>query len=118
MFDELLKSIYQYLNGVWTLQILQEWLLSNLQDILNSGNNHAIDIANEIDADLVQLSEDIIDENTLQGRMERYRSSMETISVNFQKQHRDISSATVIETIRLQVDLSPVADLYLSHTFA
>ncbi|MCD6599649.1 MAG: hypothetical protein J7L19_03660 [Dehalococcoidia bacterium] len=118
MFNELLNQIEGHQNTDSTLRDLQTWLLSNLQNILDSGDTVAIDIANQIDADLVQLGEDVIDEKTLQERLERYRSSMETILIDLPKQHHDIPSTSVNETIRSQVDLSPVTDLYLSHAFA
>jgi len=120
MFDELLKSIYQYLNGIWTLQLLQEWLLSNLQDILNSGDNYATDIANEIDADLIQISEGLIDEADIQDRLASYAMRLETIHLVYKKKspvtHTD---SYVAETVREKVEnLGSVEDLHLSHVFA
>lgn len=82
MDRELLYNIERYLNSHCTLQELESWLLSNLQRILDSGDEKAIDVANEIDADLVELGEGLIDETTIRGHLQRFISERDTILVS------------------------------------
>ena len=82
MDRELLDHIRDYLNDHCTLQDLESWLLSNLQRILDSGDEKAIDMANELDADLVELGEGLIDELTLQKHLQGFVSERDTIPVS------------------------------------
>jgi len=82
MDQELLDHIRDYLNDQCTLQDLEAWVLSNLQRILDSGDEKAIAHANEIDADLVELGEGIIDELTLQKHLQGFISERDTILVS------------------------------------
>jgi len=56
--------------------------LSNLQRILDSGDEAAIDVANEIDADLVELGEGLIDETTIREHLQSVISERDTILVS------------------------------------
>ena len=76
---ELLKTIKSYVLGDITLQELEEWLLSNMQDILDSGDERAIEIANELDADLIELAEGIIDMSNIRDHLQRYMISLTPI---------------------------------------
>lgn len=71
MLAELLDKTNAYLLGVTSLCELEDWLVSHLQETLESGDSTAIDIANQLDADLVQLGEDIINETILRQRLHR-----------------------------------------------
>jgi len=82
MDRELLDHIRDYLNDRCTLQDLEAWVLSNLQKILDSGDKATIDMANEIDADLVELGEGLVDELTLQKHLQRFISERDTILVS------------------------------------
>jgi hypothetical protein len=76
MLAELLKKTKDYVLGISTLQELEEWLLCNLQNILDSGDDRAADIANELDADLVEFTEGIIDESDIRGHLQRHMITM------------------------------------------
>ena len=79
MDQELLDHIRDYLNDQCTLQDLEVWVLSNLQKILDSGDKATIAIANEIDADLVELGEGLIDELTLREHLQSVISTGEGV---------------------------------------
>ena len=72
MIHLLLKKINNYLTGDITLQQLEGFLLSNLQGILESGDAAAIQTANHVDADIVELGENIIDKATFNKRLKTY----------------------------------------------
>ena len=76
---ELLKTIKSYVLGTITLQELEEWLLSHMQDILNSGDERAAVIANELDADLVEFTEGILSESDIREKLQRYMISLTPI---------------------------------------
>ena len=80
MLTELLNRIDSYLLLHCTLRDLEAWLLSNLQRILDSGEEAAIELANEVDADFVQLGEGLIDELTFRERLQGYAGIRSTVS--------------------------------------
>ena len=80
---ELLNRIDSYLLGESTLRYLEEWLLSNLQKIIDSVDQKAIDLANWIDADLVELSEGLTDEATIREYLQRYVMNSQTVSLHY-----------------------------------
>ncbi|PIU54908.1 MAG: hypothetical protein COS88_06120, partial [Chloroflexi bacterium CG07_land_8_20_14_0_80_51_10] len=91
MRQELRQQILLYLNGHCTLRYLESWVLSNLQRILDSGDEEAIEMANLIDADLVELGEGLVDEKTLLEHLESLLSRYETIPLaSSQTESRDI----------------------------
>lgn len=121
MDQELLDHIRDYLNDRCTLQDLEVWVLSNLQRILDSGDEAAIDVANEIDADLVELGEGLIDEVTLREHLQSLISTRDTIPVDFSETVLDtMAHATVaVETIRNSFeDPRPTVEIRLDHVFA
>lgn len=76
----LLAWIERYLTGAASRENMGKWLLSHLQEILDSGDGRAIALANKIDADLVEFSEKLIDERILQERFTRYVANYSTSS--------------------------------------
>ena len=66
MLQQLTDILARYVNheraDAITLNELEEWLILNLQAILNSGDEMAIDIANTLDPSLVELRENLMNE--------------------------------------------------------
>ena len=121
MLHQVLNYVYKYLNGQWTLEDIQTSLLSNLQRILESGDEAAIEVANQIDADLVELSEGLIGEMEVRTRLENYVKFGETIPFSlFETEHPATTHATVTaETFRNHLEVpGVVVDFYLVHQFA
>ena len=120
MLTQLLNQIDSYLLLHCTLQDLETWLVSNLQRILDSGEKAAINLANEVDADLVQLGEDLIDELTFREKLQGYVRISDTLPCEYyETPPRDTVDATAsAETIRDQLLIRPVVDLRLEHSFA
>lgn len=59
----LTQALIQYLSRERSASELEEWLVGNLQDILNSGDRKAIEIANQVDALLVEMGERLLNED-------------------------------------------------------
>ena len=110
--QQLRRRIDRYLEGHSSLQQLEEWLLSHLQQILDSGDATAIEIANKLDADLVELGEGLTDQGTLQQRLQSYLRGAETIQVTF-PETRTVATyhgTTSVQTVSvLQVSGRPVS---------
>jgi hypothetical protein len=83
MLSELLRQINSYLVTDSTLTELEDWLINHLQSILDSGDQNAMEIANQLDADLVELSEDLIDISTFNNRLQRYIFNAQTIYTEY-----------------------------------
>lgn len=79
MLNQLQTALNLSLAGYSDLQALEQWLLSNLQAILDSGDAVAISVANQLDADLVEFSEGLIDELTLREHLESYLRHTESV---------------------------------------
>lgn len=121
MLRQVLNYVNDYLNSYCTLRDLQTWLLSNLQRILDSGDEAAIEVANQIDADLVEFGEGLIDETAVRERIESYVRFRETIPfVLSETEHTATTHATAAaETFRNHLEVvGPVVDLRLVHEFA
>lgn len=108
MIREIREHIDSYLVGRSSLRDLESWVLSNLQTILSSGDETAIDIANQIDADLVELSEQLTDEITLRGRFAGYVARSLTLYGNIPQNNHvaTISGGTSDVTTKRQWKIS------------
>ena len=109
MLHQLLMYIDRYLTGRCSLREFETWLLANLQGILDSGDQAALEVANQVDADLVELGEGLIDEVTLRERLESYVRLKTTIRWSFSETEHPtvVTSTTNAETLML--DLRRVA---------
>jgi len=98
MLTELLNHIDACLLLRCTVRDLETWLVSNLQRILDSGDSHVVEIANRVDADLVELDEGLIDEMTLRERLDSYVKACSTITATFFETERTINNHTTATT--------------------
>ena len=69
LLTELLDEVRTYLQGNCTEDDLEDWIVGHLQPVLNSGDEVAAEIANEIDVSFVELGENIIDRVILKSRL-------------------------------------------------
>lgn len=83
MLHQLLNSMDSYLLGMIALSDLEDWLVSNLQEILDSGEQQTIDIANHLDADIVEFGEGLIEVPTLNERLLSYILDAQTVSIDY-----------------------------------
>ena len=121
MLNQLLNSINSYLLGQISIKDLEEWLISNLQNIMDSEEQGAIDLANRIDADLVELSEGLIDKLTFRDRLQNYLTATKT----FQLEYGEIKPAEPAILIpsssnrdfRVDVIINPVEEVHFRASF-
>ena len=78
MRNRLRNKLLELLIGDLTLKNFQEWLLASLQKILDSNDSVTVDIANEMDANLIAVGEGLLDFNTLLRSVEASISKLET----------------------------------------
>lgn len=114
MLRQLLSGLYRYVIALYTRRDLETWLLSNLQGILDSGDKKAIEIANQVDADLIELGEGLINEIVFRERLDSYVRACDTVPSTFYETERYTIShtATTDETLRDQI---VVTDLVEDH---
>jgi len=72
MFYDLLSLIQDYLDGLLTVRDVEMWLASRLQPIIRAGDPATVQLADNIDADLIEFGEGLIDEDTLKERWRGY----------------------------------------------
>lgn len=121
MRDTLLSRIHDCLIGLSTIRELEAWLLSHLQEILDTADQKGIELANQIDADLVELGEGVITESVFYSRLQRYYLTAETISASFPKsvEGTRVHAGTSAETIHRCYETPGHSITHrLSHVFA
>jgi hypothetical protein len=72
MLYDLLNLVQGYLDGLVATQDIETWLTSRLQPIIRSADPATVQLADNIDADLIEYGEGLIDEDTLKERWRRY----------------------------------------------
>ena len=72
MLSQLLAEIDGYLAGQRTLRDVESWLVSRLQAISRSDDALTMEIANQVDADLIEFGEGILSEDVLWERWHDY----------------------------------------------
>jgi len=103
MLAQLLNYMDSYLLLHCTRRELETWLLSNLQRILDSGEEAAIDLANKVDADLVELGEGLMDELTFRERLQGYVRIGDTFPLEYYETQPIVTiDATTPREVRLQ----------------
>ena len=73
MLREIVRQTEAYLLGRCSTQELEGWLIANLDMILRSGDAWAIKLANELDADLMELGEGLMSEDEFNGKLKEMR---------------------------------------------
>ena len=104
-----------------TLRDLETWLLSNLQRILDSGEEIAIDLTNDVDAGLVELGEGLIDEVTFREHLQSYLRIRDTIPVEYYETQpqNTVTATNSAEMIKSELEITgQVVDLRFVHSFA
>jgi hypothetical protein len=72
MLYDLLNLVQGYLDGLVATQDVETWLTSRLQPIIRSADPATVQLADSIDADLIEYGEGLIDEDTLRERWRLY----------------------------------------------
>lgn len=118
MIAELLQTstlvhvLVQYLGGARSTSELEEWLVGNLQGFLDSGDNGAIEIANQVDALLVEMNEELISEGQLRDSISMILAQRGTPLV------RDSSASTNAVIFSDPIFLAPSILIQVKHSFA
>ena len=108
----LVQVLVQYLSGARSTPELEEWLIGNLQGLLDSGDNGAIELANQVDALFVEMSEGLISEGQL-------RESISTILARRGTPLALDSSASTNKVIYSdRIVLAPSVLIQVKHSFA
>nr|WP_281720753.1 hypothetical protein [Nitrosomonas nitrosa] len=118
MFSELLQSstltqaLVSYLTKSRSLSELEEWLVGNMQEILDTGDVRAIKIANQVDALLVECGQGIIDEDQFRKSVNELLLEGKSFTVS------DFSASGNALVPSEPVIWEPTFHLHVSHSFA
>jgi hypothetical protein len=102
MLHDLLNEIDRFLIGRSSVRWLESWLISRLQSIQNSGDTALIDIANAVDADLVEFGEGLLTMASLREHLQAYLRAADTILIDESRGTRVTTSGasrTIIQEI-------------------
>jgi len=94
--------------------------MSNLQRILDSGDQKAMEVANQIDADLIEFGEGLIDETVFRERLESYARACVTTPLVFSETKRAATAhaTAAVETFRDRLEIpGSVVDHRLGRVF-
>ena len=111
MRNEFVSIVSKFLDGSLSLVEMQEWILSRLQTILDSGDSVCAEIANEIDADLISLSEELMDESVFIKRLYGFRDRLQTILIEYTEKTLVARTVTSQVADTFNVPLTAPADL-------
>ncbi len=81
MFRQIAGEVQRYLLGSSSLMELEAWVVANTQRIIESGDPRALYVANQIDADIIDLGERSLDEVEFKTKLRNYIGMNETIHV-------------------------------------
>jgi len=98
MSSELLSFIFRYLNGLCTLDELESWLLANLQEILDSDDPADIEMANKIDADLLELAEGLIDDAEFIQHLQVFLTDTDTMYISTPSANYSFVTGSLVTT--------------------
>ena len=121
MYQPLLTELSRYSDGLSTARDLETWLVSELQNVLDTGDQEAIGLANEVDGILVELSEALTSEPESLASIQALVRMAETRTVEyaeFARAVRDEATSSEAETITHRVVDRPVEDVRLQASFA
>lgn len=101
--------------GLISLKELEDWLVEHLQEMLDSGEQAAIEMANQIDADFAEYSQGILDEQTIYDMLRSYFFGVFTVKFQFgeikQPQQIAIIDSSVNSVIESDISITPGEDL-------
>ena len=102
MREALLKQLERYSNQPGATQELEDWLVANLQDLLDTQDKDLVEIASRLDALLLDIQEGLASEADLVATVEGSIRSLETVvssgppQVEVTSSSADTSAAAVV----------------------
>jgi len=77
--DQILQIFRDYLSGKMRLSNLEDWILSHIQGILNSGDQEAIAMIDQVDAFLIEIGVGVASEKDILNAISGFVANAETI---------------------------------------
>ncbi|MDP2674351.1 MAG: hypothetical protein Q8Q00_05530 [Dehalococcoidia bacterium] len=116
MYQSLLTELSRYAAGLSTARDLEAWLISELQTILDSNDQEAIDLANQVEGMLVEFSAGLMPEPELRGNIEALARRGETLRLEIVEVPHGVEDSTgssAVPTITRDFLDRPVVDVRL-----
>lgn len=119
MFDQLARVIDGYLIGHRTLQDAEGWLTARTRLIHQSGDRRAIEFANQLEADLIDLGEGFLREATIREKWDGYLRQMSTVVLQTERPTVQTVTSTGSSTLLPTYEtLEGDVTLWFTHQFA
>ena len=80
-----LAHLESYLNDQCALQDFEQWLVGNLQKILDSQDIAAMKLTNQVDATLIELSAGVLDEVDVRQRFDSLVRLENTVTLSLER---------------------------------
>jgi hypothetical protein len=80
--DRILRVFAGYIFGEISLEQFEEWIVSHLQETLDSKDQHAIALIDEADSSLIELNQNHISEEEFMTRIASMVAEAETVKTN------------------------------------
>ena len=116
MYQSLLTELSRYGAGLCTARDLEAWVISELQTILDSNDQEAIDLANQAEGVLVEFSAGLMPEPKLRQSIEALARIGETLRLEIAEAPRGIDDrieSSAIPTVTRDFLDRPVVDVRL-----
>jgi hypothetical protein len=76
MLEAILEQVQAYVAGATTLREMEVWLLDRFDAIMEAGDWDAMVLANDLDADLVEVKQGRLSEDALKGSLREKLAAM------------------------------------------
>ncbi|MBI2170851.1 MAG: hypothetical protein HYU30_02355 [Chloroflexi bacterium] len=76
MLDEILDQVEAYLGGLTTLRELEFWVMDSFDAVMGMGDWDAMVLANDLDADLVEVKQGRLSEDALKDSLREKLSAL------------------------------------------
>ena len=93
--EEILQVFRDYVFGKVRLLDLEDWVLSHIQGILDSGDQEAIAMIDRVDALLIEIGAGVASEEELLNAISGFLSDAETLILNFCFMAPDVSVMSI-----------------------
>jgi len=119
MLQELITRLNRYANRELLSADFEDWLVANLQRILDSRDQDVIDLANRLDGLFVEMSEGLITEEQLQEYATQILRERDTVLVAADAGTDAVTSdSAVTDSMTIKRDLRQVVEVFRQFQFA
>jgi hypothetical protein len=116
--QRILRAFGRYAFGETSFEQFEEWIVSHLQDVLNSGDPESIALMDEADSSLIELNQNQISEEEFMSRIASKIREAETLNLTLTPDIALSSTQSDLgESISRLANFTGLSQVRLSHVF-